>query len=481
MDRHRRAESGAPTDGSPPSEAWLFAQAILGKPIPRVVSPETKARVEREELKRLAKLSTRHAAELQKLEAADAQARHDREVLEFAALISSHAEEKLRALQRKEAADREGWQRAEQLYESYCADLTEWNETDHPRQPAGSPQGGQFAPKGGGGSAGFFGSVNRRNQTVSDLTGIVTPGMVHSSRLAATLKSAARLPGEITRAASAGLVTGGKAVVNGSATAVKNVATLGLSSTQLELIGVTKEDRARGYDTAVTIATASGQVLVAVGTSGLAAALSKGGTVARAASGALVAYDAAGNAVGTVQGAYDASQNGVNLENGLKIAGGALGLAANAKAARGLSQAASTAELEKVETYIAKCPRTRTPTKSAANQYEIAHTGPHNYTISGGGAKFDIDGYRGTAILEAKHVADIRSSPYVPGSSCYEAVREKALNKVRDELRRARAIIRSGETPFKSVEIITNTPESKALFEGMLNEASVPGTVRLAI
>jgi hypothetical protein len=64
------------------------------------------------------------------------------------------------------------------------------------------------------------------------------------------------------------------------------------------LIGVTKEDRERGYDTAVAISTASGQVLSAVGTGGITSALSKGGSVARAASGALILYDAAGNAVG---------------------------------------------------------------------------------------------------------------------------------------------------------------------------------------
>jgi hypothetical protein len=277
------------------------------------------------------------------------------------------------------------------------------------------------------------------------------------------------------------LSTGSKAIVNGSATAVKNVATLGLSSSQLELIGVAKEDRQRGYDSAVSIATASGQVLIAVGTGGLATALSKGGTVARTASGALVAYDAAGNVVGTVQGAYDALQNGVNLENGVRIAGGALGLAANAKAARGLQQAASAAELAKVEACIAKCPRTSTPTRTPAYQYEIAHTGAHNYQIAGGGAKFEIDGYRGTTILEAKHVGDLKSSPFVPGSSCYEPVRTKALNEVRSELKRVKAIIGSRATPFTSIEFVTNTPESKALFESMLNEAGLAGTVRLAV
>src|SRR5262249_44814030 len=155
------------------------------------------------------------------------------------------------------------------------------------------------------------------------------------------------------------------------------------------------------------IATASGQVLIAVGTSGLSTALSKGGAIARTASGALIAYDAAGNAVGTVQGAYDAMQNGVNLENGLKIAGGALGLAANVKATSDLAQAASAA---KAHAYIAKCPRTPTPTRTPAYRYEIAHTGSHNYEISGGGEKFQIDGYDGTTILDAKHAGDLKSS-----------------------------------------------------------------------
>lgn len=99
-------------------------------------------------------------------------------------------------------------------------------------------------------------------------------------------------------AAAAGLLTGVKAVVNGSATAIKSVATLGSDSSQLELIGVTKEDRDKGYDTAVQISTASrstqrlstgGQVLLAVGTGEIASALSMGGKVARTASGALIA------------------------------------------------------------------------------------------------------------------------------------------------------------------------------------------------
>ena len=299
MDRTEDASDWS--DETAPTESWLFAQAILGKPIPRIVSPEARTRAKREELERLAQFSPRHAEELRRLKTAEVEARRAREVLEWAAGISTHAEEKLRTLERKEAEEREAWRRAERYSEELRDDrqrdcelrqppttlsstesdeITEWN-PDQPRVPGGSPQGGQWT-KGGGG---FLGNVIRRNQMVGDLTGVVTPGMVGSSRLAAQLQATARLPAEVTSAAAAGLVTGGKAIVNGTATAVKNVATLGLSSSQLELIGVTREDRERGYDTAVRIATASGQVLIAVGTSGLTTALSKGGTVARTASG----------------------------------------------------------------------------------------------------------------------------------------------------------------------------------------------------
>lgn len=179
MDRNHRSKSGAPSDGSPPSEAWLFAQAILGKPIPRIVSPETKARAAREELERLAQWSSRHAEELRKLEAAEAQARHDREILEWATGISARAAEKLRALQRKETEDREAWRRAEQFAEqllegmsetrwfrpsvdeyepSHLAAIVEWD----PNQPRDNL--GRWTSTGGGGggaSGGASGSGGR--------------------------------------------------------------------------------------------------------------------------------------------------------------------------------------------------------------------------------------------------------------------------------------------------------------------------------
>ena len=99
MDRNHRPAPVAPLDESPPSEAWLFAQLVLGKPIPRVISPQARARAKAPELERLAPYSSRHADELRQLKAAEAKAAHDREVLQWAAGISTTAANKLCAVE----------------------------------------------------------------------------------------------------------------------------------------------------------------------------------------------------------------------------------------------------------------------------------------------------------------------------------------------------------------------------------------------
>jgi hypothetical protein len=158
-----------------PTEAWLFAQAVFGKPIPKIVRPEVLARAKRAELEEWAQFSSRHAAELRRLRFAEAKARHDRELLEFAAQISTKSADELRALQRKEAAEREAWRRAEKFVEMllegrsetrqsqrrleqrdkpYLPEIVEWN-ADQPRQPKGTSDGGQWAPMGGGAAGGI--------------------------------------------------------------------------------------------------------------------------------------------------------------------------------------------------------------------------------------------------------------------------------------------------------------------------------------
>jgi hypothetical protein len=50
---------------------------------------------------------------------------------------------------------------------------------------------------------------------------------------------------------------------------------------------------------------------------------------------------------------------------------------------------------------------------------------------------------------------------------------------VRREFAKLRTIIESRSTPFKEVEVITNSPEAKTFFEALLKEVGVPGKVRV--
>ncbi len=43
-----RNDDAFSADETAPTEAWLFAQAILGKPIPMIVNPKARARAKRE-------------------------------------------------------------------------------------------------------------------------------------------------------------------------------------------------------------------------------------------------------------------------------------------------------------------------------------------------------------------------------------------------------------------------------------------------
>jgi hypothetical protein len=151
MHRNLSHPPGDGSDGRAPTEAWLFAQAVLGKPIPKIVRPEVLARAKRAKLQEWAQFSSRHADELRSLQYAEAEARHDRELLEWAAQISTEAADKLRALQRQEAEEREAWRRAEQFVEMLEGN---WDSSKHPRAPKGQPDGGQWVATGGASSAG---------------------------------------------------------------------------------------------------------------------------------------------------------------------------------------------------------------------------------------------------------------------------------------------------------------------------------------
>ena len=87
MNRNIRKSPGDGSDGSPPSEAWLFAQAILGNPIPSPDSIDMAGQTKREHLEWLATISPRHEAELRKLLGEEAERRRQREQLEWLATM----------------------------------------------------------------------------------------------------------------------------------------------------------------------------------------------------------------------------------------------------------------------------------------------------------------------------------------------------------------------------------------------------------
>jgi hypothetical protein len=130
------------------SKAWLFAQELLGNPIP---DPQVAARKETEERAKLAWLATispRHAEELRRLENQDAEARRKRESLIWAAGICDNAAAKLRIVLREEAeAGQADLSSSEALPESQL--LSEWD-PGQPRVPAGTPDGGRWLSSGGG-------------------------------------------------------------------------------------------------------------------------------------------------------------------------------------------------------------------------------------------------------------------------------------------------------------------------------------------
>lgn len=139
---------------STPTEASLFARAILGRPVPDPRRAAWQAQTERDELERLAPFVPRCAERLRELDRAEALARQSRESLTWAAGISNTAEATLRGLLREEAAAAEAQRRWERHFESQWTAISEqrpWREEDHPRAAAGTPEGGRFVEKGAGG------------------------------------------------------------------------------------------------------------------------------------------------------------------------------------------------------------------------------------------------------------------------------------------------------------------------------------------
>ncbi|MGD9722977.1 MAG: hypothetical protein AB7O59_21390 [Pirellulales bacterium] len=135
----------------PPDEAWVFAQTLLGRPIPSPSAVRAEARAKRAQLAWLASISTRHEQQLHDELSRRSAAIEDRERLEWLASFSPRHERALRRLQAAEAEVREARARYERLVEDLRVQEADWDPSKHPRL-GGPPNEGWFASKGGAGS-----------------------------------------------------------------------------------------------------------------------------------------------------------------------------------------------------------------------------------------------------------------------------------------------------------------------------------------
>ena len=70
-------------------------------------------------------------------------------------------------------------------------------------------------------------------------------------------------------------------------------------------------------------------------------------------------------------------------------------------------------------------------------------------------------------------------SPFISGSSIPEPIRQKIVNQIKFEIERIGIVIRDSDTPFNSLEVITNHPDARSFFESLLEEFDLPGRVLL--
>jgi hypothetical protein len=136
--------------------------------------------------------------------------------------------------------------------------------------------------------------------------------------------------------------------------------------------------------------------------------------------------------------------------------------------------------IEATQRWLDGLPTKPTPNRTPADRFEIKHTGPVNYRLTGGGESVWTDGFRpsdGTA-LEAKHVGNPQRSPYVDGSTLPEPVRAAIQADLENELERYGAVIRS-DPHVRQLEIITNESRAVPKFEQLMQRLGVPGQVRL--
>ena len=129
------------------------------------------------------------------------------------------------------------------------------------------------------------------------------------------------------------------------------------------------------------------------------------------------------------------------------------------------------------EIYKASLRTKMTPRNTPQDLYEIANTGPKNYLLEGGGAQFWADGVVGATIQESKFVINAKSSPFIPGSSAPDFIRQKIVGVVDDEFARMAKIIADPSNPLRDVEVIVSDPAANPFFIDLMKKHGLNGRI----
>ena len=132
--------------------------------------------------------------------------------------------------------------------------------------------------------------------------------------------------------------------------------------------------------------------------------------------------------------------------------------------------------------FVERLPSRPTPNNTAADAFEIAHAGPTNYTVRGGGATVNADGIdvRTGELLEAKYTDNPARSPYVDDSNIPQFLRDKVRAEQADEFRRYGEVIKDPSNPLVGLRVIVSDPSLEPYFRTLLTEYNIPGRVVVA-
>jgi hypothetical protein len=132
-----------------------------------------------------------------------------------------------------------------------------------------------------------------------------------------------------------------------------------------------------------------------------------------------------------------------------------------------------------VDSYASGLYKIETPTGKASGLFEVEQTGPYNYRVPAGSTTIDIDGFKGTTMLDAKFVEKPAISPYINESSMPPYLREKILKEQQWEFQRYKAAIDDPAVPFNRLDVLTNEPRAVPYFQSLMDQYNVPGSVKI--